>query len=287
MRTDPAALPPAEPSRWVVDAARLGHAARGVVFATIGVMAVRAAFFGRPDEVTGAGGALRTLLRQPFGQLVLAVVGVGLAGFAVWMAVRAVRNTDLEPRTPIGYVNRAGFVLGVAGHALLAYTALHLISSAGPAPDERQGEAWLAWLMSNPAGWWGIAAVGAGVLVQGSVLLYRAIDGDPSARMDLSALRRPVRRSVRASARVGEAAKALVYMVAGVLVIRAAQQMNPRGARGIEGALEWLLFRPYGRAVLAGVGLGLVVYGASELTRARYQEIGKPAPGRKSAKQSA
>jgi len=279
LRADGAALE-SGPSRWVARAGRWGHAARGVVFGTIGVMAVRAALAGRPGEVTGAGGALRTLLRQPFGQGVLFVVGAGLAAFAVWMGVRAVRNTDREPPTFIGYVNRAGFLLGVAGHALLAYTAFRLLAPVGPAPDEQKGVEWLAWIMSNPAGWWGVAAVGAGVLVQGSVLLYRAIDGDPSARMDLSSLRRPVRTGVRASARLGEGAKALVYMVAGVLVIRAAQQMNPAGARGIEGALEWLLFRPYGRAVLGGVGLGLVVYGGSELTRARYQEIGKPAPGR-------
>jgi hypothetical protein len=69
---------------WVIDVGRAGTAARGIVFAVIGVALARA---GANEQASAAGGtaeALTTLLSQPLGTWVLAATAAGLVCYGVW-----------------------------------------------------------------------------------------------------------------------------------------------------------------------------------------------------------
>jgi hypothetical protein len=81
---------------WATRSGRLGYAARGVVFAMIGVFLVQAALQTDPDEARGLGGALETLASQPFGPYLLGAVALGLVAYGVFMFVMA-RYRRTEP----------------------------------------------------------------------------------------------------------------------------------------------------------------------------------------------
>ena len=68
---------------------QIGHTARGVVFAVIGVFLIRAAIMYNPNEAGGLGDALRSLAHGPFGPWVLAVVAAGLVAYGAYMLVEA------------------------------------------------------------------------------------------------------------------------------------------------------------------------------------------------------
>src|SRR3712207_6830810 len=68
-------------SPWVDRVARAGYTAKGVVYATIGVLAMREAL-GLGGTTTGVGGAMRTMGPQPLGGVLLIVLAAGLAGYA-------------------------------------------------------------------------------------------------------------------------------------------------------------------------------------------------------------
>jgi hypothetical protein len=74
---------------WVTSLGRVGFIARGVVFASIGLFLIEAAWHADPKEARGLGGALRTLERQPFGLWVLGAVAVGLMCYGLYMVVLA------------------------------------------------------------------------------------------------------------------------------------------------------------------------------------------------------
>jgi hypothetical protein len=75
--------------QWTVRFSRLGLAARGVVFAIVGVFLVIAARRESPAAARGVGGALRELRHQPYGDTLLAVVAVGLISYGAFMFLLA------------------------------------------------------------------------------------------------------------------------------------------------------------------------------------------------------
>lgn len=74
---------------WTVGLGRAGIAARGVVFAVIGLFLVQAARHSDASEARGLGGALAALAQQPFGPWILGLVALGLIAYGLYSAVEA------------------------------------------------------------------------------------------------------------------------------------------------------------------------------------------------------
>lgn len=75
--------------RWTVRAGRIGYPAKSVVLVIVGILLVVAAFTNDPENAAGLDGALKTLRDQPFGQVLLVVVALGLAVYGVFLFGRA------------------------------------------------------------------------------------------------------------------------------------------------------------------------------------------------------
>jgi Domain of Unknown Function (DUF1206) len=67
----------------------VGHVARGVVFALIGVFLMKAAVEYDPSEAVGLDGALARLADQPYGQALLGLTAVGLLAYAAYCVADA------------------------------------------------------------------------------------------------------------------------------------------------------------------------------------------------------
>jgi hypothetical protein len=79
----------ADERRLVRGVGRAGFAARGVVFALIGLFLVKAAVEYDPKEPVGLDGALQRLSEQPFGPALLGTVAAGLIAFGIFSLARA------------------------------------------------------------------------------------------------------------------------------------------------------------------------------------------------------
>ncbi len=75
--------------RW---SGMVGYVSKGIALGIVGVLFVLAAWHANPQEAGGIDTALRTLQRQPAGDLLLALVAVGLIAFGVYSFVRALRE---------------------------------------------------------------------------------------------------------------------------------------------------------------------------------------------------
>jgi len=73
-----------EVRRWIGRIGTVGHLARTVVFCLIGIFVVKAALEYRASEAIGLDGALAKLQHQTYGDVLLAVVAVGLIAFALY-----------------------------------------------------------------------------------------------------------------------------------------------------------------------------------------------------------
>jgi hypothetical protein len=265
-RTQTAARP------WVVRLARLGYAAKGVVYLLVGWLALRAAFGN--GQTTGSEGALVYLRDQPFGKLLLLVLAFGLLGYAIWRAVQAIADPEGKGNDPKGLAARGYMAASAVAHGALFLAALRLASGGGSGGDATK--TWTARLMAQPAGRWLVAAVGVAVIAGACQQLWTAFGERYRRHVRLDLLDPTVARWVGPVARLGLVSRAVVFFVVGGFLFAAALHSRPDEARGLGEALGTLAQQPAGTALLLAVALGLVAYGLYELVKARYRVIALP-----------
>jgi uncharacterized membrane protein YidH (DUF202 family) len=205
--------------------ARSGYAARGVVYLIVGGLAVLAAL-GQGGQTTDTQGALTTLLTQPFGKILLAIVAVGLIGYALWRVVQALADVDHHGTDPKGLAIRGGVLVSAVTHTLLAVFALSLIFGWGSSGGGDSGARnWTAWLMQQPFGRWlvgliGLVIVGAGIahMIKGYRARFeRFLQMDPATLDKVS----PV-------CRFGLIARGVVFVIIGGFLIVARRSSSAR-----------------------------------------------------------
>lgn len=67
----------------------VGHLAKAAALLIVGLLAISAAIFADPTQVTGVDGALRYLATLPFGQALLVAVAVGFIAYGFYLFARA------------------------------------------------------------------------------------------------------------------------------------------------------------------------------------------------------
>ena len=72
---------------------------------------------------------------------------------------------------------------------------------------------------------------------------------------------------------IGTAARGLVFVLAGVLVIDAAVTFTPAKAGGIDKALLTLRDQPFGEFLLILAALGLIIFGVYGMCEARWRRV--------------
>jgi hypothetical protein len=70
--------------RWAGRAGVVGHVARAIVFALIGIFAIKAAADYNPQDAVGLDGALQKLAHQSYGPYLLGLTAAGLVTYAVF-----------------------------------------------------------------------------------------------------------------------------------------------------------------------------------------------------------
>jgi hypothetical protein len=259
---------------WVERLARFGYAARGVVYALIGVLAIQAAFGGRGriEEQATPQGALQRLAEQS--RFLLVLVAIGLAGYALWRFVQGILDTENKGKDPKGLVKRGSMVGSGVAYAALAIFAARLVSGSGDAASSGGGsQGFTTGLMDKPFGRWLVVLAGLGVIVSAAYQIWEAYTKRFRRRLKLEEMDPTEERLATRTGQLGLAARGVAFLVSGWFLVRAGLRYDPDEARGLGGALEALARQPYGPWLLGLVALGLIAYGAYSFLQARYRKI--------------
>lgn len=262
---------------WVERLARAGYLVKGGVYVLVGLLAVQAAF-GIGGETTGASGALRALARQPFGSSLLAVVAVGLFGYAGWRLIQGLLDVERKGADPKGLLKRFGYAVSGIAYGGLALQALQLFLGRGSSRDN-SSELWTARALDAPFGGW---LVFAGALVMFGLALNAgvvAVGRMYRDKLKLSQMNEGEKRFADVTAIAGLLGRGAVFAIIGVLLVRAALFHDPHEAGSSEQALEFIARGPFGAWLLALVALGLVAYGAYAGVQSRFRRINVEPPG--------
>jgi Domain of Unknown Function (DUF1206) len=250
--------------------ARAGLVARGVVFGVIGILAFEVAV-GAGGKATNQQGALATIARQPFGVVLLVIVAIGLAGYALWRLVSAA----VGPRDSSdgGVRERVPALASGIVYAALCFTAVKILfdghASSGASNPKHATAGVLGW-----AG--GPALVTIAGLILIGVGLYQGYQGagrkfcEDAHTEEMGA---GVRRTYTALGVFGFLARMVVFLLVGYGVIKAALDYNPRNAIGLDGALQKLAHSSYGPVLLGIVAVGLIGFALYCIADARYRRL--------------
>jgi hypothetical protein len=260
---------PAAP--WIERLARVGFAAKAVLYTIVGLLALQAAI-GSGGGTTGSRGALTTLVRQPFGAIALVVIAAGLFGYAAWRVTEAALDPERRGNGPKGILLRASFAARGLFHAALGVQAIRLAVGSGSGRGQ-SAETWTGRVLDAPLGVWIVMATGACVVGYGLYQLYRAWTAKLTRQLDLSRLSADTRSLVVKVCRAGIAARGIVFAVIGTFLARAGLARSAEQAADTGEALAVIGRQPFGAWLLAGVAIGLIAYGVYEIVQARYRVI--------------
>lgn len=257
---------------WVERLARFGYATKGAVYILIGILAVLAAFT-TGGKTTDTKGALHTIAAQPFGQLLLILITVGLVGYTLWRFVQAIKDPDNKGTDAKGLATRAGYIMTGLIYAGLAFNAALLAIGSGGNSSGKSKEDWTALLLAQPFGQWLVGTIGAFIIGMGVYRIYKAYHIKFRKKLNLRELNLTQEKFIVNICRFGIAARGVIFIMLGFFLIQAAQQFDPNKARGLDGTLQTVARQPFGKFLLAIFALGLVAYGIYMGVQARYRQI--------------
>jgi len=247
-----------EKFRWL---ARLGFAARGVVYLLIGYL-----FLTGDPQRAGDGGpesAFAWLHDAPGGTVLLHLTALGLLGYGLFRLASALLNIDNQRDDMKGAARRVGHGASGLFHLVLAWTALQFARSGATTGSDSHEAAGM--LLSVSFG-----AILLGLI--GLAFLIAAAEQAKSAWQAsfLQEVSRDAPRFLAPLGRAGYAARAVIFVLIGWSLIKSAwfessSEVMTLGQSIASLSEDGMIFRL--------IALGVLLFGAFSLLLARYRII--------------
>jgi hypothetical protein len=251
--------------------ARAGLAGRGVLYLLLGVLALVLAMSGRKKE-TDQRGAFEQLAANPAGWVLVLVIAIALASYALWRLAQAILGSSGSEGGKDAK-ERAASVVRAVIYGALSVSAFTVLAKGGSSSQRKQQQEWTATVMKQTGGRWLVGLAGVIVIVVGVVLVVQGIKTKFDEDFPLASMSTPARRFTRVTGLVGTVARGIVVGMVGVLFLVAAVQFDPNKARGVDGALRQIRDAPVGPYLLALVAIGLVMFGLFGFCEARWRKV--------------
>lgn len=256
---------------WIKPLARMGYAARGLVYFIIGLFAILAAAGAAQEK--DSEGALQTLLQQPFGTVLVVGLILGLVGYVVWRLIQGIMDTDDHGTGAKGLAVRAGLLVSAFTYATLALLALDML---GVIPGGGGGSGSGSGSLSNSVA----SIVGASAVSLGLAIIFLGVAGAHfwkafkqkyaehfKANEDAMKIIHPVSMT-------GLAARGFVLAVIALLFFyRFLNAGDSSGTPGLKDALQFVQDMPAGQYLLAATGIGLLAFSAYSFAESRWRRI--------------
>ena len=249
----------AEESAALDHAVRVGLVSYGVVHLLLAWLMLQLALGSRGADVSTTG-ALHELAGGAPGRVLLVVLAAGFAALVLWQLLDALVG-HRGARGRWRPVRRAVSLGRAVIYGALAVSAAKIALGAGAGGQQAQPDTVTARLMEVPYGRLLVAAVGVAAIGYAVGTIYWAL----SSRFEKNLASRGVHgargTAIGVFAKVGYTARAVGFLLVGLLFMWAAATRDPEHSGGLDKALGRLLGEPFGPAALVAMAAGFACFG--------------------------
>ncbi|MCM4160788.1 DUF1206 domain-containing protein [Antarcticibacterium flavum] len=255
--------------------ARAGYVAKGSVYGITGILTFLAAF-NLGGEKTSQLEVLKFLDEQPFGNVLLALLGVGLIFYAAWRYTQSIEDPEGIGEDKKGKVKRVAFFISGTLYLGLGAMALWRVigSGAGSGGSGSGNSAQNSSILDSENGLIALGIIGAAIVGTGIYQFIRIYKADFMKKFDFESISEEKRRkTIKNSAYVGMASRGVLFLIIGYFALHAAITSNPSDIKTTRDAFSFLEDSSYGAWLLGIVAAGLVGYAVYMFMMARYRHF--------------
>ena len=219
-------------------------------------------------RLTDPSGVLAALLRQPFGRLMLTLIGVGIVCYAAYYLFEALADLRHLGGGVRGWLSRSLTIIKAVAYGTIGIEALNIVWFNGRPGGDAEDNARL--VMRFPLGEVLLVLVGIGIAIYGFNELRMAWDGRTDADIDVVRARREA-AWILPLGRLGTAARSIILILMGGTLLWSGLQERPSDADGYSDALATIAsINPW---LLATMGAGLACFGLYQLCHVRFANL--------------
>lgn len=242
---------------WLV---RAGYFSRAILYTVLGLIALTSI-----GQISGGtNGIFQTIENFPAGTLILWLMVVGLAAYALFRFASTFFDIEHEGSDKTGWAKRLGHAGSAIGHIALAYSAFMFATADGASGGGAQEAA--SGVLSMTLGGLFLGLLGAAFVVAGIFQAKKGFSGEFMNRISGAAP-----SGTRKLGAVGYSARAIVFVVIGWSLIRAG--LFSAGSDQVETLGGAVASLSDNGAWFTIVSVGLLIFGLFSLILARYRII--------------
>lgn len=248
--------------------ARTGYASKGAVYALTGILTLGAAI-GLGSSSEGKLGILRFLEEQPFGKILLGLLGLGLLCYAFWRFFQSIKNPEDMGDDTKGIGKRIGFFFsGMVYLGLGAYAIYEIFKAAG-----QGGKGQVNMLPSELLSYI-FYAIAAGLAIKAIFQFVKVYKGDFLSKFHLNTMtNRKTIKSIKWLGYTGLISRGIVEGIVAYFFFKAADTASQESIKGTSEAFSFLRQNSEGPWLVGLVAFGLICYGAYMFLMAKYRRF--------------
>ncbi|HXF30520.1 MAG TPA: DUF1206 domain-containing protein [Solirubrobacterales bacterium] len=250
--------------------ARAGLLARGVVYFVIGLLALELAL-GEGGKTTDQQGAMKAIAGQSYGKVLLVLLAIGLAGYAIWRLTRAVVGHGAEQRDDTSD-RVAAFASGIV-YAALCIVAIGILVGSGSSSSSQKAKETTAGVLGWSGGQVFVAIVGVALIGVAVYQAYKGLSRNFLEDAKTGEMSESTRKAYTFLGVFGLVARAVIFALVGYGILKAAIEYDPKEAVGLDGALHKLTQTAFGPWLLGIIAVGLAGFALYSVADARYRKV--------------
>ena len=243
--------------------AKFGIATKGIIYLLIGGLSAMTTL-GLGGKETGSLGAFKYLAKQVYGQVILAIIAIGLTGYVLWRLYQTFIDKENNPIDFKTITKKIGFFFSALFYGYLSYTAIKILLNV----NSSNGGSFQT-LLDSTIGQIALVLIGLGLLAKAMYQLYQVYSGKYKEKIQEFCLDSKRQKLLVNSGQLGLTTRGIVIAIMVYLIFKSMFTYGKGNVVNKEQAFQFLKGN-FGDVVFISISIGLIAYGVYMLIKAKY-----------------